>query len=1325
MLRQVDIENAQLTCDEMGVPFLTVSGRGNISFHPAYIGLYALGYAGFEVYDPKVNVPQDLEPFRACIQRLVLHLKERVPGVWAWEYSFDFVDNDCEIQAPWISAFGQAVGIEALLASFRIDQNVEQLALAEKAAQAFYRKVQEGGLLFRSEQNGIEDIWFEEIPAPVQNPSHSLRGHLRALLAIEALAQVSKNPEHRDWFQRGLETLKRWLPLFDTGYWLRADLCPKKAELLFRFNNPYGYPIPPVAIRSITLGDPLSDEFVTLHVGELNDAEGALRIAGNDWGQLGKIDGQPCRKLLPVLPASYQAETQGQFLKPDTYFYLTLPGAWQDNLRLTQFVLEIAYWDEAPGNLSVQFRSIAPGKVFRDLPEGDLLLTGSGTWRTWRISLYPNQLGRWVGESEALQHHHSLEKLSEVEPSLIPWTHRSLSYIEANKPFHAKVTNRTTAFETRLPVQTPPLPKFSMDPTGVVRQYFQAAQPDAVNIEVEGQNIGALPFYHPFVVAEQVFDCNLYLAHPERFHPTPEPFEVRPEPALAWLLDQNNYHCPNPETVVYFYDFNNAYNNVASPAPWQSAFAQAHIIKALLFAIQNNISPEADLKGHLHKVINAYTLPVEDGGLRTHSLDGAWFAEEVPNSTHILNAQLFSCIILLEVDSVLPLSAPHQVLLQQLLDSSRKRLAQFDTGYWSRYDQNPKTEVLLQIDWLWGESSPAIGEIFLEHPQTGHTIFLDAGQSSAFTGSPCISGADWSDEIYCNGKMVRPFQNGYSLHPEPVENAHRHNVFLRLPIPEPSVNDSPDRAPYRLTLCFLDRTPGAFNIKIQAIHQENQLSFIPLRQGVWHCAGDQMWKTVEFQIRQQDLGWYMGEIYHQHHIRHLQKLATLTGAWEFIQYAEKWTYYLKMFQTGGSPISFTAALRQPYQPMKPAKTVQSSPLKKIWPLRVLKELKRFRHRFSRKPEPETFRILPNLPPEAIPQPTPIGLKSDQFMGVEDLMNPLHPFRMPIPQALAEETSQRLALKPSLSPHQKIVYLMQTLHDFKVGTPSNSLPMTLLEEKVGSCGDFCNLLLAMLATQGIQGRVITMANFPKHFGHAVIECRVNGRWQVYDPTYAAYYSLSASETEHSPYVLSFDELRRGQGQNEDVQQIIGSPQRMERDPERAKAFLSTDIYERANPAGPIGMENPMIYPLTLDLHQPQPLERSQFGTIHQGADYLGASCVCNLQQWTLTSLIPGEQYQFELVPEHLGGEPQTPQDVFTLNALLIKGGRLLTGQDHSWTLGTKNLAPWTIQFIAYHESVTLLLTHSYRGPHIWYVSVAHYALRPADSKNLAIQHKPAE
>ncbi|MDR1658014.1 MAG: hypothetical protein LBT47_10765 [Deltaproteobacteria bacterium] len=64
----------------------------------------------------------------------------------------------------------------------------------------------------------------------------------------------------------------------------------------------------------------------------------------------------------------------------------------------------------------------------------------------------------------------------------------------------------------------------------------------------------------------------------------------------------------------------------------------------------------------------------------------------------------------------------------------------------------------------------------------------------------------------------------------------------------------------------------------------------------------------------------------------------------------------------------------------------------------------------------------------------------------------------------------------------------------------------------------------------------MYNYPENSGHAVAEIKVDGRWQLCDPTYGLYYTTEPGNN-LNPYLLSFEELRNGGAAQPRVAKII--------------------------------------------------------------------------------------------------------------------------------------------------------------------------------------------
>ena len=321
-----------------GISVLNIEGIGSV-YHPAGIAAYALGCMGIENYSAEKPVPSD-EEAKNCIDWLKENAVEISTDVVGWPYTFSSTYNDVSIQAPWYSAYGQACGIEALVGWYEKTGDKESLNLARKSAEILFVPISEGGLLFTSG----EDIWFEEIPTKDQEPSHILNGHMRACIALHRLYEVTQDETVLAWYEKGVATLERWLPLYDNGYWLRYDLNPTKSGLLFRFNNPYEEALVPLCIDEIRLIDPLTGESVQIDAGASGDMDpsNGCYIAGLDWQMESQVDGRTVRQLLSVTP---EDDTNASSAKPNSYFYLDLPSEWTSNLRTDWFELTMSSRD--------------------------------------------------------------------------------------------------------------------------------------------------------------------------------------------------------------------------------------------------------------------------------------------------------------------------------------------------------------------------------------------------------------------------------------------------------------------------------------------------------------------------------------------------------------------------------------------------------------------------------------------------------------------------------------------------------------------------------------------------------------------------------------------------------------------------------------------------------------------------------------------------------------------------------------------------------------------------------------------------------------------
>jgi hypothetical protein len=354
-----------------------------------------------------------------------------------------------------------------------------------------------------------------------------------------------------------------------------------------------------------------------------------------------------------------------------------------------------------------------------------------------------------------------------------------------------------------------------------------------------------------------------------------------------------------------------------------------------------------------------------------------------------------------------------------------------------------------------------------------------------------------------------------------------------------------------------------------------------------------------------------------------------------------------------------------------------------------------------------IRLIVDLPDAA--QQLIIENRGEILLSATDADNPLKIFNLPVTLAMKRLGDYIIAPYGDLTDHQMIVLFMTFLNSARTGFSSSAEPETTVLEALGACGTWTDALLALAAAQGIPGRIIALYNYPPSYGHNVAELLVDGRWQVYDPTYAAYYTPEP-ENEVNPVVLSFDQLQDGEGEFPGVSRVVKNPERLNVGGELALGFIGPEIYVQADPKGVIGPDRPMVFPLSLDLQDKASLGLDDFGPENQGAWILGSAYVNASQEFTLTGLTPGQQYAFTVLYKGWGGGGGQFSEFVAASEVTSGGSLEAGGESYRFEIGQVN-DPWAIQITAGKDTVNLLLTHDYLVP--FYLVADSYTLVPSD------------
>jgi len=194
--------------DESGV---LLSGKSRF-YHPIRIAQFALHRFGVWHSTSDATARRD---FLAQAAWLRDHQQD---GDAAGLYRFEFPWTKYGAKAGWSSAMAQGEAISVLLRADRLESAGGYGDAAERAAQPFASDIAHGGVVWRDGK----DIFFEEIAN--EHAAHVLNGCIFALWGLWELWKCSGDQRLEGTIAGCADTLVRWLPLFDMGWWTRYSL---------------------------------------------------------------------------------------------------------------------------------------------------------------------------------------------------------------------------------------------------------------------------------------------------------------------------------------------------------------------------------------------------------------------------------------------------------------------------------------------------------------------------------------------------------------------------------------------------------------------------------------------------------------------------------------------------------------------------------------------------------------------------------------------------------------------------------------------------------------------------------------------------------------------------------------------------------------------------------------------------------------------------------------------------------------------------------------------------------------------------------------------
>lgn len=133
-----------------------------------------------------------------------------------------------KIESAWKSAFTQSRAISILLRAWQMTSDDKYFDAAESSLTIFSFDIKDGGVTVKSDFGNI----YEEYVA--SEPTMVLDGHIFSLFGLFDFIRATKidyvksNEFAIRLFNEGINGLKKLLPKYDLGFWVRFNLCEMK-----------------------------------------------------------------------------------------------------------------------------------------------------------------------------------------------------------------------------------------------------------------------------------------------------------------------------------------------------------------------------------------------------------------------------------------------------------------------------------------------------------------------------------------------------------------------------------------------------------------------------------------------------------------------------------------------------------------------------------------------------------------------------------------------------------------------------------------------------------------------------------------------------------------------------------------------------------------------------------------------------------------------------------------------------------------------------------------------------------------------------------------
>ncbi len=201
--------------DAEGIPVIPTYidvDDNRLIYYPISIGQY--GLAIFHTW-LKTKAESDKQRFLKIVDWFYDNRQIDDKGVY---WLSDVPKPEYRMSDPWPSAFAQSRGLSILLRGWQQTGEEKYRQAAEQALTIFDIPAADGGVT-----TFTPGPFYEEYPTTF--PTMVLDGFFFTLCGLYDAVRALNSQKAQQLFDRGIRTIKQWLPRYDLGYWMRYNYC--------------------------------------------------------------------------------------------------------------------------------------------------------------------------------------------------------------------------------------------------------------------------------------------------------------------------------------------------------------------------------------------------------------------------------------------------------------------------------------------------------------------------------------------------------------------------------------------------------------------------------------------------------------------------------------------------------------------------------------------------------------------------------------------------------------------------------------------------------------------------------------------------------------------------------------------------------------------------------------------------------------------------------------------------------------------------------------------------------------------------------------------